>query len=210
MNYYKKAYKEKGKRYMKKIIITLIILFIIGFTFMASIAQANLLTNPDFENDDPMGWDNWGDSNYSTDEYLSGSQSAHAWTWDNTDGKFEQWVDVTPGLQYKASGYIKSTQMSDGAAWVQFQWDGNSVPIESAKLTSAGNWTYFETALVEAPVGVATAKVAYILEAPASNLSNDVFFDDASFEEVVPEPASLLLLASGLFGLLGISRKRIK
>jgi hypothetical protein len=202
--------KKEGEIHMKKIYIIISVLLILGVASFASTAQANLLANSGFENEDPMGWANWGDSNYSTDEYRSGIQSGHAWTWDNSDGKFEQWIDVISGLEYKASGYIKCTQMEDGAAWIQFQWDGNSQAIESVKLTAVGDWTYFETSSVVAPEGVATAKVAYILEAPSNHLANDVFFDDASFEVVtVPEPASIILLASGLIGLLGVCRKKI-
>jgi hypothetical protein len=180
-----------------------------GLISISSIADANLLSNPGFENEDPMGWSNWGDSEYVTSESMSGNQSGHAWTWNNSDGKFEQWIDVVAGLEYQASGYIKCTQMEDGAAWIQFQWDGNSAAIESTKLTTAGDWAYFETPSVEAPTGVATAKVAFILEAPSNNLSNDVFFDDANFEEVaVPEPTSLILMVTGLLGVFSIPKRR--
>ena len=175
---------------------------------MPSVAQAtNLLINPGFEDETPIGWANWGDSNYVTDQYRNGAQSGHAWTWDNSDGKFEQWIDVTPGVEYKASGYLKCTGMQDGEAWIQFQWDGGGTAIESAKLTSTADWTYYETDWVEAPSGVATAKVAYVLQAPSNHLANDVYFDDAKFE-AVPEPSSLLLLISGIAGLFVISKRK--
>ena len=199
--------KTKGDRNMKKATLIILTLLVIGLVSISTIAHADLLTNPGFENVDPIGWASWGDSKYVTDQYRNGAQSGHAWTWDSSDGKFEQWIDVTAGVEYKASGYIKSTQMTDGAAWIQFQWDGNGTAYESAKLTSVGDWTYFETAFVEAPTGVATAKVAYILQAPTNQIANDVYFDDANFD-AVPEPASLMLLGSGLLGLFGISRRK--
>lgn len=190
---------------MKKLYLTALVIIASAVISMPSIASANLLSDPGFETGN--GWSNWGDSNYVTDIKANGAQSAHAWTWDNVDGKFEQTVDVTPGVSYKASGYLKSSGLDTGSAWIQFQWDGAGTAIESAKLTAANtDWSYYETPWIVAPEGVTTAKVAYVLLAPGSQSSNDVYFDDASFEPV-PEPASILLLGSGLAGLFGLRRR---
>ncbi|MFA6356009.1 MAG: PEP-CTERM sorting domain-containing protein [Candidatus Omnitrophota bacterium] len=192
---------------MKKFYLTtLVIMAVALISIQSTSSAANLLNDPGFETGN--GWSNWGDSNYVTDIKISGGQSAHAWTWNNADGNFEQTIDVTPGVSYKAGGYIKSSGLDTGSAWIQFRWNGVGTAVESAKLTTANaDWAYYETPLTVAPEGATTAKVAYMLLAPAYQSANDVYFDDASFE-AVPEPASLLLFGSGLAGFFSTRGKR--
>ncbi len=194
---------------MKAFCLTTLVIMGAVLISMPSTASANLLSDPGFETG--AGWSSWGDNNYVTDTKMSGLQSAHAWTWDNADGKFEQTVNVTGGVSYKASGYLKSAGLENGSAWIQFQWDGAGTAIESAKLTTANtDWTYFETPWTAAPDGATTAKLGYVLLAPGNHSANDVYFDDASFDaQSVPEPTTLLLLGSGLAGLLGFNRKKL-
>lgn len=180
---------------MKGVCVGCILVLVLTFFVLSSFAaDGNLLVNPGFEKADLLGWDLYGDSTYDTETYKSGKQSGKTWAWDYGDGLFEQYVDIIPGVQYKASVYVLSKVddpiSSESKAWIQIEWYGadNSVigdPVKSSPLTGAGdNWTLLSTAAVIAPSSAAKAKIKVVIQAVQKNTSGSCYFDDADFRAV--------------------------
>ena len=160
----------------------------------SSAEQANLLVNPGFEKADPIGWGGFGDSTYDTENYRSGKQSGKTWVWDYGDGLFEQYVNIIPGTQYKASVYVLSKPgdsiSEDSKAWMQIEWYTTddviiSDPIKSPTLTGVSdNWALLSTPTAIAPPGAAKAKIKVIIRAPKKNTGGSCYFDDANFSSL--------------------------
>ncbi len=177
---------------MKRLdIIFSLVLAMSFFALSSSAEQDNLLVNPGFEKAEPMGWATYGDSVYDTETYKSGKQSGKAWVFDYGDGLFEQFVDVIPGKQYKASVYALSKAgdpiTDNSKACIQIEWCTKdnvviSDPIKSPLLTGASEtWKLLSTPAVVAPSGATKAKVKVIIQAPKKNMAGSCYFDDAKF-----------------------------
>lgn len=180
---------------MKRSYIICFLVFALSCVSMLSFAgQANLLVNPGFEKADPIGWGGFGDSTYDTKTYRSGKQSGKAWAWDYGDGLFEQYVEITPGTQYKASVYVLSKPndriSEDSKAWIQIEWcTADNViigdPVKSTPLAAASDtWTLLSTPTAIAPSGAAKAKIKVIIQAPKKNTGGSCYFDDANFSSL--------------------------
>jgi hypothetical protein len=79
--------------------------------------------------------------------------------------------------------------------------------IKTSRSTTTSGWDALQYSAV-APVGTTSIKYVVLLETWGSG-TGSVYFDDAYASNApIPEPASMLLLGSGLIGLFGISRKK--
>ncbi len=211
---------------MMKLFIALVVAAVM---VMPSVASANLLGDAGFEGTGNGPWvdDNWveaGDGwtwNYdAVDQFRSGSQSFKVSaivdpdneTWELAGTK--QNLAVSAGQNLNASGYIKASSISGSLeAYLEAIFKDSlggelGGKLQSAKVTSNTDWTEL-TVTGAAPTGTASVDIRYIVGAFGSGqtASGDFWYDDTT--AAIPEPTSMLLLGSGLIGLLGFSRKKL-
>lgn len=175
---------------------------------------ANLLADPSFEATGSGGWDLYvSHSNFqfdpdSTLEAHSGSQSCRlSWSspipaWNVADAA--QTISVTPGLFWTASVYAKITTALDSpaAAYLETIFYNASWQevgkIASPQISGVTDWTQLSNAGVVSN-GAAYARYRLVVfNMDGVSDSGTIYWDDASADAVIPEPASAALLGVGL------------
>ena len=194
------------------VVISLVALLIPG------VASANLLYNPGFELTGPdghmQGWlQEWNTNIAGTvDNPHSGLYAAR----DFWDGGAYQNVAVTPGQAYRLTGWAYIPAGLGGSPWGSYiglkflNSTGATVgqsQVDMQGLTRA-QYNQADTGQLIAPSTAVTAMVRFGTWANAPwQPVNPTDFDDFDFN-AVPEPTSLMLLGSGLIGLVGLTRKK--
>lgn len=213
---------------MSKLVILLATLLLLT----PAIASANLVGDPGFEGSGQGPWldYNWGPqwtANYdATDQVHGGSQSLKLSTgttvdtWEMVGTK--QIFAVQPGYIISGGAWLKWQNLNSVEAYIESKWlNASQVELGTGigtvhKTSGSGEWEYqdlnmWTVAERTAPAGAAFVDYRLTLLAAGTGPSatGQVWWDDAQFT-VIPEPTSLILLGSGLVGLLGLRKRTIK
>ena len=201
---------------MMKLFIALVAMAVM---LMPSIASANLLSNPGFENPTASPWTefisggNTGSFTYGDATYVHGGSKSLKFNYGNYGdwgmGAYEQIISVTPSTTYSINAWLKSVSLTNAESFLAIQYQDTGGIwgswTEGAHVSGTQDWTELTITSLSAS-NAANMKVALKNWATAGVSSGQAYWDDTA---VIPEPTSLLLLGSGLVGLLGFGRKRL-
>ena len=196
---------------------------------LPSFAHANLLANDSFETE---GGGNWWQAADWTQEHLAGplggdhgadreswTGEAHTgtyfmalknWSSNQEENQVSQEVIASEGVQYTYSLWAVADKAYTGNFYMRLAWyDGGSLLSTDAEDKAIGTSYAQYTLTGVAPAGADTVRAIF-----GANTTTDLTFkcDDAAIDGTgtpIPEPTSMLLLGSGLVGLLGFSRKKL-
>lgn len=206
----------------------LIAILSLAILLIPGVANANLLVNADFETGSLYPWGQLGyhTAAVNTAAKYSGTYGAQvdivtgSGTGDGWGGRYEN-KSATPGNIYSFSAMVNTLNLSHANASLQISFFDVTNPSPSVEpiavydttpITGQG-WTQLSLTSNPAPGG--TQAVRFVLASygdqnptePTWSGSGYVYFDDAD-ANLIPEPASLLLLGTGLVGLVGLARRK--
>lgn len=201
-------------------LVSLVVLLVPG------VASANLLVNGDFEisvdGSHTYGWSSEAPDAWNPDNQLGVQDNPQSGAWNlhnYNDGGLKQEVNITAGESYRLTGYAWVPSGTVAGSWgsyigVKFIRANGSTALTKTvdmKALTRDQYNLGDTGVVVAPTDAVKARVMFGTygSSPLYEVPGESDFDNFNFDvAAVPEPTSLLLLGSGLVGLLGFKRKK--
>jgi hypothetical protein len=180
---------------------------------LATVARAELLTNPGFESGDFSGWETFGPG-WRTSTGGDAHTGDYGAVNDVTDWQApeEQWrgvfqnVSVIPGESYELSAFIRAVNIAHSESWLEVKWkNADGVEIEGTQAQSPHvvadqPFTQVTLSSLMAPAGAVSASVnaiVFMIDLPASGEDDFHLFDDFSFTRLPANPVQDRSFESG-------------
>jgi hypothetical protein len=183
--------------------------FVAVFSFSPAISAQNLVTNGGFETGDFSGWEQFGDTNFTT-VYTQGEDLGGGDTFPVADGTFSaafgpggglggitQTIDTVPGGDYSVSFKLANADVTANNQFL-FSFD-DGFQIETDTLPSFG----FKIISLPVKASGLTADVSFFFQNPSS-----YFLLDDVVVTPVPESATWIMLLAGFITVGSIMRRR--
>ena len=207
-----------------------LLLFLVAVGLMAGIAQANMLSNPGFEDGTwgkwnvPDHWSTWGNTTQAWSWNATAGRGGGKCVWlhctpgtDRTEAWMGQYVPVAPGTEYAFSVWARAVKGGPAAGAADVY--GYITWLDAASATISDYWLYPDAApettwekvtfsmsdgsAIVAPEGAVWGGF-WVAGYYTNDEEGGIYIDDAT---VTPEPITLGLL--GLGGLM-LARRRKK
>ena len=193
---------------------------------LVSIANANLLLNPGFEDgsgNDATSW--WRYQNAGREPWAnrSGSYGMAWWSWADWYGGFGQDVSVSLGagqvVQFTIWGNAETgfvAKAGQEEAWIKLEfWSGSTKAYEvtqsvyQALVANYNTWNQYSLTVTNNVSGITLVKPIVGFGNVVGYNSGAVKWDDATLD-VIPEPAAMGLVVLGGAMVIALSRRRGK